>query len=115
MTTNPSILIKEGLGTNLKELKKFIEIADLITTLSLEVTSNETSEMFEQAELFAGWADNINVKITIHGPNGELNNLKVINQLENKKYKSKCYRYDECTTMLSCSSSWCNLCVYFWW
>ena len=53
--------------------------------LSLEVTSNETSEMFEQAELFAGWADNINVKITIHGPNGELNNLKVINQLENKK------------------------------
>ena len=41
--------------------------------------------MFEQAELFAGWADNINVKITIHGPNGELNNLKVINQLENKK------------------------------
>jgi len=88
VTTNPSILIKEGLGTNLKELKKkFIEIADLINPLplSLEVTSNETSEMFEQAELFAGWADNINVKITIHGPNGELNNLKVINQLENKK------------------------------
>ena len=88
VTTNPSILVKEGLGTNLQELKKkFIEIADLINPLplSLEVTSNETSEMFEQAELFAGWADNINVKITIHGPNGELNNLKVINQLENKK------------------------------
>ena len=71
VTTNPSILVKEGLGTNLQELKKkFIEIADLINPLplSLEVTSNETSEMFEQAELFAGWADNINVKITIHGP-----------------------------------------------
>ena len=42
--------------------------------------------MFEQAELFR-MADNINVKITIHGPNGELNNLKVINQLENKNIR----------------------------
>ncbi len=88
VTTNPSILVKEGLGTSLQDLKeKFTEIADLINPLplSLEVTSNKTSEMYEQAEIFSGWADNINVKITIHGPNGELNNLKVINELENKR------------------------------
>ena len=28
---------------------------------------------------------NINVKITIHGPNGELENLKLIHELENKR------------------------------
>ena len=36
VTTNPST-IKEGLGTNLQELKKFIEIADLINPLPLSL------------------------------------------------------------------------------
>jgi transaldolase len=40
--------------------------------------------MLEQAQEFAGWANNINVKITIHGPKGELQNLEVIHELEEK-------------------------------
>ena len=41
--------------------------------------------MLEQSERFCEWADNINVKITIHGPQGETENLEVINELEKKK------------------------------
>lgn len=40
--------------------------------------------MIEQAKEFSKWADNINVKITIHGPNGELENLEVVHLLESK-------------------------------
>ena len=39
--------------------------------------------MIEQANLFSR-ASNINVKITIHGPNGETENLEVIHDLETK-------------------------------
>jgi len=41
-------------------------------------------QMIEEAKDFATWAKNVNVKIPIHGPNGELENLEVINELENK-------------------------------
>jgi len=41
--------------------------------------------MIRQGIEFSKWADNINIKITIHGPNGELDNLQVIHELE-KKY-----------------------------
>lgn len=88
VTTNPSILVKEELGIKIRDLKnKFIEIAKTIDPLplSVEVVSNDISKMFEEAEIFTSWANNINVKITIHGPNGELDNLSVINELENKK------------------------------
>jgi transaldolase len=38
--------------------------------------------MLRQARMFAGWGDNIVVKVTIHGPDGELDNLEVIRELE---------------------------------
>ena len=41
--------------------------------------------MIEQAEKFCDWAYNINVKITIHGPQGETENLEVIHELERQK------------------------------
>ena len=34
--------------------------------------------MVNQAREFAKWAENVVVKITIHGPNGELDNMGVI-------------------------------------
>ena len=40
--------------------------------------------MLEQAREFAGWAKNIVVKITIHGPEGELENLEIVHDLETK-------------------------------
>jgi transaldolase len=87
VTTNPSILTQEGVTGGMKGVKKrSIEIAELIAPLpfSVEVTNNDPQRMLKQAIEFSQWSKNINVKITIHGPEGELDNLKVINQLENK-------------------------------
>jgi len=87
VTTNPTILTKSGVTGGMKGVKKTsIEIAKLIKPypLSVEVTSNNADEMIKQAVGFAAWADNINVKIPIHGPNGELENLRVVHELETK-------------------------------
>jgi len=88
VTTNPTILVNEGVKGGLKGVKeRSIKIAKTIQPfpLSVEVTNNDPEKMMEQAIEFSNWADNINVKITIHGPNGELENLKVIHELETEK------------------------------
>ena len=85
VTTNPTILLKEGVTGGLAGVKKrTIEIAKLVHPypVSVEVISNDKHEMLSQAKDIAKWAKNINVKITIHGPNGELDNLSVIHALE---------------------------------
>ena len=88
VTTNPTILLKDGVTGGMKGIKeRSMEIARLIAPypLSVEVTTNDPQKMLEQAQEFAAWANNINVKITIHGPNGELQNLEVIHELEGKR------------------------------
>ena len=85
ITTNPTILSKEGVKGGMGGVKKrSIEIAKFISPLplSVEVTTNDMDRMLEQALDFAKWANNINIKITIHGPEGELENLKIIHELE---------------------------------
>lgn len=85
VTTNPTILLQCGVTGGIEGIKKrTLEIAELIKPypLSVEVTTNVRSDMISQAKEFASWADNINVKITIHGPNGELDNMEVIHELE---------------------------------
>jgi len=87
VTTNPTILLKDGVKNGIIGIKqRSIEIASLISPypLSVEVTTNDTKGMVNQAEDIAQWAENIIVKITIHGPNGELENLEVIHELETK-------------------------------
>ncbi|MCJ7563481.1 MAG: transaldolase [Candidatus Aminicenantes bacterium] len=87
VTTNPSILLKSGVTGGPAAIKKrSIEIANLIKPypLSVEVTTNDPPQMIEQAKEFAGWAENINVKITVHGPQGELDNFEVAHLLEKK-------------------------------
>jgi len=87
VTTNPTILLKDGVKGGISGMKKrTVEIAKVIHPypLSVEVTTNEKDEMIKQAKEFSQWADNINVKITIHGPNGELDNLEIVHSLENK-------------------------------
>lgn len=87
VTTNPTIMFKDGVTGGMEGIKKrSIEIANLVIPhpVSVEVMTNEREKMIEQAKEFSKWADNINVKITIHGPNGELDNLEVIHELENK-------------------------------
>ena len=85
VTTNPTILLKCGVTGGMEAIKKrSLEIAELIHPypLSVEVTSNDSEQMIAQAREFAGWAENIVVKITIHGPHGELENMEVIHELE---------------------------------
>jgi transaldolase len=87
VTTNPTILLKDGVKGGMAGIqKRTIEIAKIIDPLplSVEVTTNDRNGMTEQAKSFMQWAPNINVKITIHGPNGETENLEVIHELETK-------------------------------
>ncbi len=87
VTTNPTIMVQDGITGGFEGVKKqSIKIANLIHPypLSIEVTNNDPKDMIRQGIEFSKWADNINVKITIHGPNGELDNLQVIHELEKK-------------------------------
>ena len=87
VTTNPTILLRSGVKGGLEGIKqRSVEIAKLIhpLPLSVELTTNDPKKMLEQAVEFSKWADNINIKVTIHGPKGELDNLKVIHELETK-------------------------------
>jgi len=88
VTTNPTILLSEGVTGGIKGIKERMQtIAEMIhpLPLSVEVTSNDKTEMLEQSEMFCEWGSNINVKITIHGPEGELVNMEVIHELEKQK------------------------------
>ena len=85
-TTNPTIMFKDGVTGGIEGVKaRSIEIANLIAPypVSIEVMTNEPKRMKEQAIEFSQWADNIVIKITIHGPNGELDNIALVNELEN--------------------------------
>lgn len=85
VTTNPTILLKDGVTGGLAGIERRArQIADLIAPLplSVEVTTNDPGAALAEARRFARWASNIVVKITIHGPEGELDNLELIHQLE---------------------------------
>ena len=87
VTTNPTILFKDGVTGGMAGVKEHsIQIAKMIKPypLSVEVTNNDPKGMLDQAREFSQWAENIVVKITIHGPNGELENLEVAHELETK-------------------------------
>jgi transaldolase len=87
VTTNPTILLKCGVTGGKTMIKKTsMEIARLIRPypLSVEVTTNDRAAMIAQAREYAQWAENINVKITVHGPQGELENFEVAHELETK-------------------------------
>ena len=84
VTTNPTIMLKEGVSGMSEYKERAVDIAHLVAPLpvSVEVTSNDPERALEQAHEFSSWADNINVKVTIHGPEGELRNLELIHELE---------------------------------
>jgi transaldolase len=87
VTTNPTILLKDGVTGGMRGIEaRSKEIARLIAPypLSVEVTTTDRDEVIRQAQTFASWADNIVVKVTIHGPEGELENLEIVHELETK-------------------------------
>jgi len=99
VTTNPSIMVKDGFKSFDEIKARTIQIAELLDEypVSVEVLSNEPKEMIKQAKQFSNWAHNINIKIPFHGPNGELDNLKVIKELTE-------YGIDiNCTAMMNAS------------
>lgn len=87
VTTNPTIMKSQGLKSGVENLKQScIEIANLIKPypLSIELLTNNSEAMIEQAQEFSSWAANINIKIPIHGVDGGMGNLEVIHRLHDE-------------------------------
>jgi transaldolase len=87
VTTNPTILLREGVSGGLAGMQERIkQIANLVDPLptSVEVTAVEYEHVIRQALSFASLARNIVIKVTVHGPNGELDNLQIIHDLSYK-------------------------------
>ncbi len=85
VTTNPSILLKEGIRDGCYGVElRMKEIAALVDPLpvSVEVTSNDYQQALRQAIIFSQWAKNMVIKVTVHGPQGELDNLELVHHLE---------------------------------
>jgi transaldolase len=89
VTTNPTILFNENVTGGLPAIKTRVkDIAKLIDPypVSVEVTTTERKKVIQQAMEFASLAKNIVVKVTIHGPNGELENIEIIHELETQHH-----------------------------
>jgi len=89
VTTNPTIMKKSGVIGGFNAIKeRSIAIANLINPLPLSVETSSPDghkkELLEQAREFAGWAKNINVKITFTDQLGN-SNTDVIRQLATEK------------------------------
>ena len=87
VTTNPTIMKSQGLKPGAENLKQScIEIANLIKPypLSIELLTNNPEAMIEEAQAFSSWAENINIKVPIHGVDGGMDNLEVIHQLHDQ-------------------------------
>jgi transaldolase len=87
ITTNPTILVKDGIKGGWDGIRKHCkDIASMVNPLpvSVEVTTAGLAETRDQALDIARWAKNINVKVTIHGPEGGTENLQLIHELETK-------------------------------
>jgi transaldolase len=85
VTTNPTILLKDGVKGGTEAIKsRSQEIAKFIAPLplSVELTTNDRHEMIAEAQAYACWADNICVKVPIHGPAGETEYLEIVHVLE---------------------------------
>ena len=82
-TTNPTLMRKSGI----KNYEKFSKIAAKLVypkSISLEVFSDELSEMYKQAKIISSWRDNIFVKIPIVNTKGVSTN-KIIKKLSDER------------------------------
>lgn len=79
VTTNPTIMFKDGMYDMEEGAKTLCRLVGA-RPCSIEVTTNDRMEMLQQARMFAGWGDNIVVKIPIVNEDGD-SCLSVINTL----------------------------------
>src|SRR2546430_6542295 len=79
VTTNPSIMVKDGARDIEKAAR---EIAEIVQgrPVSVEVTANEPDEMLRQGRRVARWAPNVVVKIPVINEDG-VSCLEVIHTL----------------------------------
>lgn len=70
VTTNPSIMLKDGVRDMEKTVREIAEILEG-RPVSVEVTTDDQDEMMVQARVFAQWAPNIVVKIPIITEDGQ--------------------------------------------
>jgi transaldolase len=85
VTTNPSILFKEGVYNVEEGVKKLAKLIDPLP-FSVEVTTNDTMEMLEQAKWLNSLGHNIVIKIPVENENG-VPCFGVINQLSKSGIK----------------------------
>ncbi len=85
VTTNPSIMLKDGVRDIEKAAREIAEVLEK-RPVSVEVTTNDPDEMIEQARTFATWAPNIVVKIPIINEDG-VPCLEVIHALSQEGIK----------------------------
>jgi transaldolase len=85
VTTNPSIMFKDGLYNIEEGVKKIAKLIDPLP-LSAEVTTNDIKEMIEQAKWLASLAHNVVVKIPVENEFG-VPCFGVISQLEKSGIK----------------------------
>jgi transaldolase len=79
VTTNPSIMLKDGVYDLEAGARRLCQLLGE-RPVSVEVTSNDPSEMLQQARTFARWAENIVVKIPVVTEEGG-SCLEVVNTL----------------------------------
>lgn len=85
LTTNPTLMRKAGL-TDFEAFARDVLQSITIKPLSLEVFSDEFSEMRRQALKINGWASNVYVKIPISNTRGE-SSLPLIKELAKEGVK----------------------------
>ena len=86
VTSNPSIMLKDGVKDVEKAVKELVKVTHPLH-LSVEVMTNDEEQMIYEAREYTKMGNNIVIKIPIHGPNGELDNLRVISRLRKNEVK----------------------------
>ncbi|NQT73025.1 MAG: transaldolase [Chloroflexi bacterium] len=85
VTTNPSIMLKDG-AYDIESRAREIAVAVDGRPVSVEVATNDLTEMVNQARVIAQWSPNIVIKIPIINESGEPC-LGVISQLDKEGIK----------------------------
>ncbi len=85
VTTNPSIMRKEGVKNYKNHCKKILNLIGK-KPLSVEVFADDDKEIIKQAREISSWANNIYVKIPVINTRGKLLK-KVINNLNDNNIK----------------------------
>ena len=85
VTTNPSIMFKDGVDNIEERVRTLAKLIDPLP-LSVEVTTNDTTEMIEQAKQLAALGHNVVVQIPVETESG-VPCFGVISQLEKSGIK----------------------------